>query len=176
MDAALVYEKTGPGREAIQTGVPRLDFKSRAALIMVDGVNSAMALNEKITKARLSEQGLALLENLLQAGLIAPKGGAAAATPVVTVKATPAPAEVPAQPAPMSDAPIALNQELALAKRAGVKVIEQAMGGNGMFLALELEDAKDTKAFLAAVKRVHGILRESRGAQHAERFLQKVIG
>jgi propanediol utilization protein len=172
MDATLVYEKTGSGRDAIQTGVPQLDFKSRAALIMVDGIDSAKALSEKIVKLRLSEQGLALLESLFQAGLIAPKSGAA----IVTVKGPVAAVEVTAQAASFTAVPITLNQELSLAKRAGVRAIDQAMGPNGMQLALALEDAKDTKAFLAVVQRVHAILRDSLGAPVAERFLQKVSG
>jgi hypothetical protein len=173
MDAALVFEKTGSGREAIQTGTPQLDFKSRAVLIMVDGVTSALALNDKILKARLSDQGLTLLEHLFHAGLIAPKSGTVTAKPTVA----PIPVEAPATAASAPKVPsVTLAQDLIQARRAGVKSIEKVLGAGGERLALALEDARDIKSFVAAAERIANILRQSHGEAVAAQFVANVVG
>lgn len=164
-----VYRKSALGAEAIANRSHGLLPKQRSVLIMVDGKRSYDDLMKVAGALGDPEQ---LLGDLEAGGFIEPTGAvvARASTPAATGAPVPAAARVEtAAPAPGGTATTLVD-----AKRLAIRLITQVLGPMGEDLCIRVEAARDLEAYVAAVRKAHGVIREVRGSTEAGRFGQEI--
>jgi hypothetical protein len=171
-----VYRKSALGAEAIANRSHGLLPKQRSVLIMVDGKRTFDDLIKVAAALGDPEQ---LLGDLESGGFIEPSG----ATVAVRPGASPLPGPVAATASTAfaggfaeAPAPAALPQGPSLtdAKRLAIRLITQILGPVGEDLCIRVEAARDLEAYVAAVRKAHGVIREVRGGTEAGRFGQEI--
>lgn len=156
-----IYHKTAKGLEAIANRQSGLGPRLRPLLIMIDGKRSFSDL------AALTGECEALLEQLVQDGMIEPVGGAAPAA------AGPASNWPDSQAAATAPAPLVVAS-LPEAKRCATKLLVELLGPTSEVLCMKIEAARNLADFVSAVKRAREIVRDVKGAGAAERFIAEI--
>ena len=169
-----VYRKSALGAEAIANRSHGLLPKQRSVLIMVDGKRTYDDLVKVAAALGDPEQ---LLGDLEAGGFIEPSGATAPVRPAApaAVSAAPAPAVSAAKvEAPPAAGPFTQGVTLTDAKRLAIRLITQVLGPVGEDLCIRVEAARDLEAYVAAVRKAHGVIREVRGSAEAARFGQEI--
>lgn len=147
-----IYRKTSKGAEAIANRAHGVVGRVRSLLIFVDGKRSGQELQ---TMASGFGDVPAMLQLLLQDGLIEVVGGAPAGADAVSAA---------------SPAPVAVALSLPQAKALAVRLLTEVLGPGGQSMCLKIEAAKSLADYIEAVKRAYTLVRDARGAAEAERF------
>lgn len=154
MDTGMVFVKTAKGHEEIEKRTYHLNFKHRAALIVVDGENAVDALLGKIPG-----EGITLLEELLRDGFIAAARGSAPGSPAETL--------------PGAIAGTASGFDLETAIHDAVRSIEASLGPGGESFALAIERCQTRAEFAQQAQQTRDIISNIAGQRKATEFWVK---
>jgi len=154
-----ILQKTELGRQEIATRQLRLDPRSRAVLVVIDGRRTLADLAESL--ASMGDVA-AIVEKLAGLGLVADsRPGAAAARP-----ASPAIA-----PAPQ----LSGAEKLAVARREAARALYDALGPDSDPFTARLEQATTVAALLQEAQRAAELLRAVGGRSRADAFLARLL-
>ena len=155
VDKQAIYHKTSKGMEAIANRHSGLVPKLRSLLIMIDGKRNHAEL---ATLSSVLGDCEVLMSQLADHGLIESVPGA-----------------VPAAPADPNTAPAPLTvATLSEAKRFTSHLLMDTLGPTSDVLCIKIEAAHNLAEFVSAVKRARDTLRDIKGTQAAQRFIEQV--
>ena len=153
-----ILQKTELGRQEIATRQLRLDPRSRAVLVVIDGRRTLADLAESL--ASMGDVA-AIVEKLAGLGLVADSRPGAAARP-----ASPAIAPVPQ---------LSGTEKLAVARREAARALYDALGPDSDPFTARLEQATTVAALLQEAQRAAELLRAVGGRARADAFLARLL-
>jgi hypothetical protein len=161
-----VFQKSGLGKQALESRDRTLDHRSRQMLILCNGRTSLSEL-----RAALGDPADALLQGLLARGLVERVEPAAMAQlpRVRTVSTNPA-ATAPAGPVPAPNVDI----DLPAAKARALSLLESLFGPGGGSHGLAVWQAADAAAFERVLAGVHDAIRIYQGKKRAAQLVQQI--
>jgi hypothetical protein len=173
---ATVFQKTDAGRDELQRRNRTLDMPSRALLILCNGRSTRAAL-----RAQLGERADALLQGLLDRGLVevqAPAGGVDIALPELAPTPVPPPPPPP-EPSPAAEPGLAPELpaslvDLAAAKQRALTEMQRLFGPGGGDHTQALLQARDDDEFQRALLRLHDSISVYQGRKGADALVQRI--
>lgn len=199
LDTSQVLVKTDLGRDAISKRSHGLNPRQRAVLISINGELSVGALRASFGAGKEAELE-AMLEHLLEQGLVErtrPEPAAVTPAAVAAPAAAPPPAPAPAAsaPAPAPEAaavvplaaavpsaaaePVALEAAAAadwrvLRDRAGA-LLQQMMGEDADLLTMRLERSRSEREFMDHLERSFAVVESARGQAAAASYRAGIL-
>lgn len=197
LDTSQVLVKTDLGRDAISKRSHGLNPRQRAVLISINGELSVGALRASFGAGKEAELE-AMLEHLLEQGLVErtrPEPAAVTPAAVAAPAAAPPPAPAPAASAPAPEAaavvplaaavpsaaaePVALEAAAAadwrvLRDRAGA-LLQQMMGEDADLLTMRLERSRSEREFMDHLERSFAVVESARGQAAAASYRAGIL-
>jgi hypothetical protein len=156
-----IFRKTAKGISEIETRANRLPPRMRSTLILVDGKRDDGDLRQLI-----AQQADETLRALADQGFIEAVGETFDEAP-----AAPAPAPAPAAPAAPSAAPTgAPAQDVAVVRKAAIRMLNELLGPSADSLALRMEKALSMDELKPLLAQAAKLVRAARGRASAEAF------
>lgn len=197
LDTSQVLVKTDLGRDAISKRSHGLNPRQRAVLISINGELSVGALRASFGAGKEAELE-AMLEHLLEQGLVErtrPEPAAVTPAAVAAPAAAPPPAPAPAASASAPEAaavvplaaavpsaaaePVALEAAAAadwrvLRDRAGA-LLQQMMGEDADLLTMRLERSRSEREFMDHLERSFAVVESARGQAAAASYRAGIL-
>jgi hypothetical protein len=173
LNPTIRLRKTDAGLVAIKERDRSVAPRARTLLIMVDGVKTVAQL---VSLYANPSEGMDLLSQLVQSGLLTEVRDAASPAPAVAAAVPPAPVVTSANASvPVKNAGAVPTRDLKASIRAATRFLEGWIGPASEPLCLQLERCKTFAEFETKVQDIKVAL-ASRSASKAEEFAAKALG